>query len=78
MGHTIRRREGGQEASLRLQNGTFVFENDQVRTSLSGDWEIVELELKGAFDGTHSLAQAAEMALILKGIVTSAAFLAAP
>jgi putative selenate reductase len=78
MGSTIRRREGGQEASLTLQNGTFVFENDQVRASLSGDWEIEELELKDAFDGTHSLEQAAEMALILKGIVTSAAFLAAP
>ncbi len=78
MSNTIRRREGGQEASLTLQNGTYVFENDQVRASLSGDWRIEELELKDAFDGTRSLEEAAEMALILKGIVTSAAFLAAP
>ena len=77
-GSIIRRREGGQEASLTLQNGKFVFEDDHVRTSLSGDWEIEELELKEAFDGTRSLEGAAEMALILKGIVTSAAFLAAP
>jgi putative selenate reductase len=78
MGNTIRRREDGQEASLTLQNGTFVFEDDHVRISLSGDWEIEELKLKGAFDGTRSLRGAAEMAVILKGIVTSAAFLAAP
>jgi len=75
MGNTVRRREGGQEASLTLGKGTFVFENDQVRASLSGDWKIEELELKDAFDGTRSLEEAAEMAVVLKGLADSLPFL---
>jgi putative selenate reductase len=75
MGSTIRRREGGQEASLTLGKGTFVFENDQVRASLSGDWKIEDLELKDAFDGTRSLEEAAEMAVVLKGLADSLSFL---
>jgi putative selenate reductase len=74
-GHTIRRREGGQEARLRIQDGSFVFEDSQVRANLSGNWGIGELGLKETFEGTFSLKEAAEMALILEGVTTSLPFL---
>jgi putative selenate reductase len=74
-GNTIRRREGGREASLTMQNGSFVFENDQVRASLSANWEIGESGLKEPFEGTLSLKAAAEMGVILQGVAGSLAFL---
>jgi putative selenate reductase len=74
-GSTIRRRERGQEAALTMDNGSFLFEDDRVRASLSGDGLVADLELKEAFEGTRSLKEAAELALILKGIITSASFL---
>jgi putative selenate reductase len=73
--HTIRRREGGQEARLRMQDGSFVFENGQVRASLSTNWEIGKLELKETFEGAFSLKEAAEMALIWRGVTASLPFL---
>jgi putative selenate reductase len=76
-GDTIRRREGGQETRLRMQDGSFVFENEQVWISLSGNWEIGELELKEAFEGTLSLKAAAEMGVILQGVTGSLVFLLA-
>ncbi|MGD9048627.1 MAG: putative selenate reductase subunit YgfK [Anaerolineae bacterium] len=75
-GHTIRRRERGREAALTMDNGSFVFEDDQVRASLSGDGLVADLELKEAFSGTRSLKEAAEMALMFRGIVASTPFLA--
>ena len=75
-GPTIRRREGGQEMRLTRQDGRWLFENDQVRLSLSVDWETGEWELKEAFEGTLSLKGAAEMAVIFQGITDSLPFLA--
>ena len=72
---TIRRREGGQEAQLTVQDGTLRFETAQVRLSLSPDFEIQEMALKEGFERTYSLREAAEMALILKGVTTCAPFL---
>jgi putative selenate reductase len=77
-GNTIRRREGGREASLTRQNGSFVFEDNQVRVSLSNTWELLELGLKKAFEGTFSLNAAAEMGVILQGVTGSLPFLPAP
>ena len=79
VGHavTIRRREGGQGASLTMRDGAFMFKNEQVRASLSNAWEIEELGLKQAFEGTLSLKAAAEMAILLRGITTSLPFLPA-
>ncbi len=77
---TIRRREGGKEARLRMQDGSLVFENARVRIELSVDGGIGALgighwELKEAFEGTLSLREAAEMAMILRGVSDSLAFL---
>jgi putative selenate reductase len=74
-GHTIRRREGGRESQLSMKNGILVFENTQVHVSLSPDFEIRETALKEAFEGTFSLMEAAEMALIFNGVTTSLPFL---
>ncbi|HEY67549.1 MAG TPA: FAD-dependent oxidoreductase, partial [Thermoflexia bacterium] len=76
-GWTIRRREGGKESRLSVESGTgeMEFENDLLRISLSSDFQIAGLELKEAFDGAFSLTGAAEMAVILKGIITSLPFL---
>jgi putative selenate reductase len=74
-GSTIRRREGGRESLLSLGDGTMVFENDLLRIDLSPDFEIRDTKLKQPFEGAFSLAKAAEMALILKGITGSLAFL---
>ena len=73
--NTIRRREGGQESQLSMNNGALTFENPHVRLRLSSDFEIKEMVLKKAFEGTLSLRGAAEMAVILKGVAASAPFL---
>jgi putative selenate reductase len=70
-GDTLRRREGGREVSLLLQDGWFVFENKQARVRVGADWKIKGLDLKEAFEGTMSLKAAAEMVVILKGIAAS-------
>jgi putative selenate reductase len=77
-GSTIHRREGGQGAALTMGNETSVFEDSEVRIQFSPQFEIRAMTLKEAFGGTRSLKGAAEMALILNGILASAAFLASP
>jgi putative selenate reductase len=72
---TIRRRERGGESRLLMNNGSITFEDAQVRISLSPDLAIRDMDLKESFEGTFSLKEAAQMALILKGITASAPFL---
>jgi putative selenate reductase len=72
---SIRRREGGQEAKLTMQEGMLVFENAQVRLALSPEFGLGKMALKEAFDGTLSLKEAAEMAVILEGVATALSFL---
>jgi putative selenate reductase len=72
---TIYRRERGQESQLKVQDGNLTFENAHIRTSLSPEFEIQEMALKEAFDDEFSLREAAEMAVILKGITASLPFL---
>jgi putative selenate reductase len=74
-GDTVRRREGGQETRLTMQDSGFTFENAQVRLSLSPDFQIREMALREAFEGSVSLRGAAEMAVILKGVSGSLPFL---
>jgi putative selenate reductase len=74
-GATIYRREQGQESRLTMQDGSLTFENAHLRASLSPDLDVQEMALKEAFEGMFSLKEAAEMALILKGITTSLPFL---
>ncbi len=76
-GDTIWQRMGGEESQLSVSNGTVTFTNPQVRISLSPAFNIHEMALRQEFEGILSLKQAAEMALILSGIKTSAPFLAA-
>jgi hypothetical protein len=51
------------------------FEDGRVRASLSSDFQIETLGLKGEFGGTLSLRGAAEMLVILKGVTVSLPFL---
>jgi len=76
-GSTIRRREGGQESRLFVESetGEMSFENEAVKANLSPDFQVRDMELKEEFQGTLSLAGAAEMAVILEGISTSLSFL---
>jgi putative selenate reductase len=75
-GDTIRQRKRGKESQLSVGNGTVTFTNPQVRISLSPALNIHEMALRQEFEGILSLKPAAEMALILNGIRTSAPFLA--
>jgi putative selenate reductase len=75
VGNAIYQRETGHESSLTMQDGQLVFENDQVDVRLSPHFEIVEMKLRASFEGCLSLRQAAEMALILRGVTASLPFL---
>ncbi|RLC71570.1 MAG: putative selenate reductase subunit YgfK, partial [Chloroflexi bacterium] len=75
-GWTIRRREGGEEARLSMTDGALLFENDKLRIELSPvNLNITTMEMKEEFEGEFSLAGAAEMYVILKGVSTSLSFL---
>jgi len=76
-GWSIRRREGGKEARLSVENGGEVnFENDLLRMAISPiDFQIKTMELEEEFEGAFSLTEAAEMYVILKGLSVSLAFL---
>jgi len=72
---TIRRRERGQEMRLSAEKGRRVFETPAVRLVLSPAFGVVEATLKRPFVGSLSLREAAEMAVLLEGITSSAPFL---
>lgn len=74
-GNTISRRDGGLESKLRIEKDGMVFGNSLVRVSLTPEFKVKQMTLKGAFGGTLSLQKAAEMALVFKGITTSLKFL---
>jgi putative selenate reductase len=73
--NTIRRREGGQESRLTLDEGGMIFDNGHMRLQLTSGWEIQEMVLKKGFEGTYSLRVASEMMVLWQGITTSASFL---
>ena len=77
---TLLRREGGAQSRLSWEpGGDMTFENDVLRVTMSADdLQIGEMERKAGFEGSLSLAHAAEMAVILKGIVASLPFLPIP
>jgi putative selenate reductase len=77
-GWTIRRREGGKEARLSLENGSDEagFENDLLRMRIFvTDFQIEAMEMKKGFQGEFSLSIPAEMYILFKGISTSLPFL---
>jgi putative selenate reductase len=77
-GVVIRRREGGSESRLILGGGNdeFVFENDLVRVTFTGeDFHIRAMALRKPFAGDLTLMAPAEMYLIGRGVLSSLAFL---
>jgi putative selenate reductase len=77
-GWTIRRREGGKESRLSVEDGSdeVLFENDLLKIRISSsDFQIEAMEMKKDFQGEFSLAGPAEMYVILKGLSTSLFFL---
>ncbi len=71
----IRRREGGKDLALTVESDELLYEDDHVRLRLTPEFEMKEMTLKAAFDGTLSLKPAAEMAVVLQGIQGSLPFL---
>jgi putative selenate reductase len=71
----VRRREGGDEAELRLAPGWQTYEDRQVKLMFSPAWQMEELVLKEAFPGQRSLASAGEMYALLLGLTRSLPFL---
>jgi putative selenate reductase len=74
-GQTIRRRSGGQDLQLTVNEGALVYGTPQVRLGLTPAFGLQEMTLKAAFDGPLSLKEAAEMALVYRGVKASLPFL---
>jgi putative selenate reductase len=77
-GNLLRRREGGQEARLLVDNGTLIFENRHLRLTLSPDFRLQAMDLKQAFEGEFSSRGAGEMAVLFGGLRASTLFLTGP
>jgi putative selenate reductase len=73
----IWRRERGQESRLRIQGSSLLFDDARVDIKLSPELAILEMNLKGAFEGSFSLKDVAEMAVIFDGITVSVPFMLA-
>ena len=71
----IWRRERGRESRLRIQNGTLLFDDARLRVKLTPDMTIEETALHKAFEGTFSLKEIAESAIIFEGITSSVPFM---
>jgi putative selenate reductase len=74
-GSIIRRREEGRESRLLIRDGALVFENANMQITLTPDLGVQEIAPKDKFEGTFSLKEAAEMAVLLEGIKASATYL---
>jgi len=74
-GDSIWRREGGETSRLSISNGSVFYENDRIRIHLSADFDAADVSLKEPFDGMLSLREAAEMYVVLEGIMASAPYL---
>jgi len=70
-GDTIRRRVGGREARLIVHDDGFTYENAQVRVTLTPDFAVKQMALKRAFRGVLLLQDAAEMAVIWRGVTAA-------
>jgi putative selenate reductase len=78
-GWTIRRRDGGEESWLMLERdgGGMTFENQHLRLQVGPDSAMTSMRLKEAFEGESSLKHAAEMVVILEGVLETLPFLLA-
>ncbi|MDQ1300312.1 MAG: putative selenate reductase subunit YgfK, partial [Chloroflexota bacterium] len=64
----IRHRDMGRETSLARENGHLVYECPEARVTLTPAFEVTEMTAKGPFAGSLSLRDAAELAVILRGV----------
>jgi putative selenate reductase len=77
-GWAIRRREGGKESRLAVEDGgdAVLFENELLKIRIAlPDFQIEAMEMKKDFQGEFSLAGPAEMYVVLKGLATTLSFL---
>jgi putative selenate reductase len=74
-GHTIRRRERGQECSLTVGGDSLTYQDGSLRIGLTRDWRIRQMTAVAPVEGTRSLKPAAEMALLYDGISSALPFL---
>jgi putative selenate reductase len=76
-GLSITRRHGGRLAQLiTTEDGRLAFQNAHVRVTLhKPNLSVLQIELKQAFPGTLSLAEAVEMFAVLSGVSSSLPFL---
>ncbi len=64
----IRHRDLGRETSLTRENGHLVYECPEARVTLTPAFEVKEMMAKSAFTGSLSLRDAAEMAVLHRGV----------
>ena len=76
-GWTVRRREGGEESGLTLEDAGegMTFENPRLLVRLGPDSSMTSMSLKESFEGSFSLKYAAEMVVILTGVLNALPFL---
>ncbi len=82
-GWVIRRREGGEESRLTLEGekgsadaaSAMTFENPQLSLRLGPNASMTSMTLKRSFEGTFSLRHAAEMIVVLTGVLEALPFL---
>jgi len=74
-GDSIYRRENGRETSLHLRNGHMLYETPEIDVTLTREFAVVHVNWRGRLEGTLSLRDAAEMAVVHKGVNASLAFL---
>ncbi len=67
-GDIIRHHDMGRESQLTRMNGHLVYECPEARVTFTPTFEIKEMVAKGPFPGSLSLRDAAELAVLLKGV----------
>jgi len=67
----IRHRDQGRETSLAREDGHLIYECPEARVVLTPAFEVVEMTAKGPFAGSLSLRDAAELAVLLRGVTES-------
>jgi putative selenate reductase len=67
-GGVIRHRDAGRETSLTRENGHFVYDCPEARVTLTPSFTVTAAAVKQPFAGALSLRDAAELAVILKGV----------
>jgi putative selenate reductase len=74
-GPTIRRREGGVEWRLTVDEGGFFYDDAVVTVQLTRDWQLRRMAVTAPYEGPRSLRPAAEMAVLHEGITRALPFL---